>query len=167
MLMGLEPMRTIVLGPFAFLPMVFSLSSLSSTFFIRQIDISTASVTTIAGGPDDDAIGPTNPTPGIGTNSKFSVPAAVAISPDNSYALVADSGNNLIRYIDLSSDFVTTLAGMITPGHTDGVGINSAFDTPYGVAISPDGRYALTSFATLTSQLSQSSLSRCCWSWSR
>jgi DNA-binding beta-propeller fold protein YncE len=122
---------------------VFALFTEFNFFFIRKIDISTASVTTIAGGPDDDAIGPTNPTPGIGTNSKFNVPAAVAISPDNSYALVADSGNNLIRYIDLSSDFVTTLAGMITPGHTDGVGINSAFDAPFGVAISPDGRYAL------------------------
>jgi hypothetical protein len=129
---------------------LFAILTDSTASFIRKVDLSTASVTTFAGGPEkrsEDITQVIDPTPGIGTNSKFYFPSGVSISPDNSYALVADTANNLIRHIDLSSVFVSTFAGVVSPGYADGVGTNSAFDTPNGVAISPDGLYALVSDA--------------------
>jgi DNA-binding beta-propeller fold protein YncE len=108
---------------------LFALYVDTSSSLIRKIDTSTASVTTLTG---------------IGTNSKFKGPQGVSISPDNSYALVADTSNHLIRHIDLSSAFVSTLAGVtLSAGYANGVGTNSKFNYPYGVAISPDGLYAL------------------------
>jgi hypothetical protein len=106
---------------------------------IRHIVISTASVTTLAGGTGSD--GSTN---GIGTNVLFNNPLAVSISPDGVYALVADYGNHLIRHIDISTTFVTTLAGVAgSSGSTNGVGTIATLNSPIGVCISPDEVYAL------------------------
>ncbi len=61
-----------------------------SNHAIRQIIITTASVSLLAGslsGYQD----------GIGTNSKFNLPYEAAISPDGSYALVTDNNNHAIH----------------------------------------------------------------------
>jgi DNA-binding beta-propeller fold protein YncE len=75
---------------------------------IRQIIISTASVSTLAGlasshGFTDDAIyfGSSRSTDGVGSNARFRNPQGVSVSSDGSYALVADTNSNLIRQIDL------------------------------------------------------------------
>jgi DNA-binding beta-propeller fold protein YncE len=123
---------------------LFALFTDTVASFIRMVDLSTDSVTTFAGGWNrNDSATFLDPTPGIGTNSKFNSPQGVSISPDNSFALMTDSRNNLIRHIDLSSAFVSILAGVVSAGYADGAGTNSAFNYPYGVAISPDGLYAL------------------------
>jgi hypothetical protein len=100
--------------------------------------ITTASVTTLAGtttGSFDN---------GIGTNSKFSSPRGVVISPDGVYALVGDTYNHLIRQIIIATASVTTLAGLAESfGSTNGIGTSSKFNYPYSVSISPDGGYAL------------------------
>jgi DNA-binding beta-propeller fold protein YncE len=102
---------------------------------IRKMIITTASVTTLAGtttGSFDN---------GIGTNSKFSSPRGVVISPDGVYALVGDTYNHLIRQIIIA---ITTLAGLAESfGSTNGIGTSSKFNYPYSVSISPDGGYAL------------------------
>jgi DNA-binding beta-propeller fold protein YncE len=104
---------------------------------IRQIIISTASVTTFAGG----SAGSTN---GVGTIAQFNNPQGVSISPDGVYALVADFNNHLIRQIIISTASVTTLAGVAgSSGSTNGVGSIVRFRDPIGVSISPDGVYAL------------------------
>jgi DNA-binding beta-propeller fold protein YncE len=63
---------------------------------IRQVIISTRSVTTVAG-----VAGSSGSTNAVGTNAKFSQPTGVSISPDGTYAFVADSANNMIRRITL------------------------------------------------------------------
>jgi DNA-binding beta-propeller fold protein YncE len=103
---------------------------------ILKIIISTASVSTFAGG----AYGLTN---GMGSNAKFNTPYGLWISPDGVYALVADGGNHLIRQIILSTASVSTLAGGGGSGSTNGIGTNAQFYYPVGVAISPNGLYAL------------------------
>ena len=106
---------------------------------IRQIIISTASVTTLAG----SSWGSHN---GIGTNSRFKNPRGICISSDGAYALVADSYNDQIRRIILSNASVTAVAGVAGVfGSTDGLGSNSNFYKPFGISISPDGVYALVS----------------------
>jgi hypothetical protein len=108
---------------------------------IRHLVLSTLSVTTLAGSLDL-AYGSAD---GIGTNSFFFNPRGVSISPLGEIALVADSGNHLIRLINLATASVTTLAGdlEISVGSANGVGTNSLFFFPYDVQIAPLGDYAL------------------------
>jgi DNA-binding beta-propeller fold protein YncE len=106
---------------------------------IRQIIVSTASVTTLAGGAG--SFGSAN---GVGTFARFFYPVGVSMSPDGLYALVADQDNHLIRQINISTLSVTTLAGnRSSAGSTNGVGTLALFNRPRGVSISPDGVYAL------------------------
>jgi DNA-binding beta-propeller fold protein YncE len=118
---------------------VYALVADQSNRLIRHIIISTASVTTLAGVAV--ASGSTN---GVGTISRFNLPHRVSISPDGVYALVADTGNHLIRHIIISTASVTTLAGVVgSTGSTNGMGTIARFNNPAGVSISPDGVYAL------------------------
>jgi hypothetical protein len=106
---------------------------------IRQIILSTASVSTLAG-----VAGSAGATNGIGTNSKFNYLVTVSISPDGLFALVGDNSNHLIRQIILSTASVSTLAGVAgVSGAANGIGTNSQFNEPRGVWISPDGLFAL------------------------
>jgi DNA-binding beta-propeller fold protein YncE len=106
---------------------------------IRQIVLSTSAVSTVAG-----IVGTSGATNGFGTNSKFFRPDGLAISPDGSYALVADTDNHLIRQIVLSTSAVSTVAGVArSSGSTNGIGTNANFFLPISIAISSDGSYAL------------------------
>ena len=71
----------------------------------------------------------------------------MSISHDGTFALVADAGNTVVRRIALSvpmTNDVTTLAGSpSTPGFADGTGAAARFLYPSGLAISPDGRFAV------------------------
>jgi hypothetical protein len=110
---------------------------------IRRIDISTASVSTLAG-----TSGSSGSTNGVGTSSQFNLPVGVVFSADGSYALVGDASNHLIRRINMTTASVSTLAGTSgSSGSTNGVGTISQFRSPHGVAISADGSYALVADA--------------------
>jgi DNA-binding beta-propeller fold protein YncE len=117
---------------------VYALVAEDSNDLIRQIIISTASVTTLAG--ETGSAGSTN---GVGNIALFNNPIGISISPDGVYALVADYGNHLIRQIIISTALVTTLAGAGSFGSSNGVGAVAKFNRPVGVSISPDGLYAL------------------------
>jgi hypothetical protein len=93
---------------------------------IRQIVISTGVVTTLAG---SGAQGSAN---GTGTAASFNQPAGVATDGTNVY--VADTVNNMIRKIVISSGVVTTLAGSTTGGSANGTGTAALFSHPKGVA---------------------------------
>lgn len=77
---------------------------------------------------------------GFGTFSSFRNPAKMAISHDYMTAFITDTGNHRIRRFDMQNGFTTTLAGG-PRGFGDGVGANARFDTPHGIALSPDGKY--------------------------
>jgi len=66
----------------------------------------------------------------VGTAAQFNAPRGLALSSDGSTLYVADSGNNVIRQINLSTKMVTTLA-------TTGVTLNS----PRGVAVNGSSIY--------------------------
>jgi DNA-binding beta-propeller fold protein YncE len=107
---------------------------------ISKIYFETNSVVTLAG---QSAQGMVN---GQGTNAVFYNPHGIALSPDDSYALVADHLNHLIRKITMATASVETFAGTSgSSGTVAGVGTNSRFNGPIGVAISPDGTFALVS----------------------
>jgi DNA-binding beta-propeller fold protein YncE len=86
---------------------VFALVVDQGNHLVRHIVLSTASVTTLAGNPAT-GLGFAN---GVGTNAVFSSPRGVSVSPDGLSALVADTNNQLIRHVVISTGAVTTLTG--------------------------------------------------------
>jgi hypothetical protein len=76
---------------------------------------------------------------GIGSEARFSGPLGLAASEDG-YLFVADSGNHVVRGIDLSTGMVLTIAGdPEQPGSADGVGKAGLFREPWGLAYDPSG----------------------------
>ncbi|WP_377154818.1 NHL repeat-containing protein [Roseateles sp. UC29_93] len=88
-------------------------------------------VTTLAGSGQAGAAN------GNGLSAAFNYPAGVAVDRGGN-VYVADSGNNLIRRITPAGD-VTTLAGSGASGSVNGIGANSSFRQPEGVAVDSDG----------------------------
>lgn len=87
-------------------------------------------VTTIAGllgsGGSDD---------GVGSAARFRRPQGMALS--GTTLVVADPGNMKIRSIDLTTNRVTTIAGMTASvGAADGPALSATFNNPTGVAFS-------------------------------
>ena len=93
---------------------------------IRKINLSTAEVTTFAGG----TVGSSD---GIGTLAQFNSPSGIDI--ESGFAYVVDRSNNKIRKINLSTAEVTTFAGSGTNGGADGIGVLATFRNPEGLGI--------------------------------
>ena len=70
---------------------------------IRQINLATGSVTTLAGSGSAGAIDD------VGANATFNGP--IGVTTDGISVFVADTGNNKIRQIDIASGTVTSLTG--------------------------------------------------------
>ncbi|MBM3270125.1 MAG: hypothetical protein FJZ01_21025 [Candidatus Sericytochromatia bacterium] len=80
-------------------------------------------------------------TPGL---VRFNSPRGIAMSSDKAALYVADSGNNCIRKVTISSGATTTLAGgdgtTANPaGRVDGTYLVARFKNPAGVVIGADG----------------------------
>ena len=95
---------------------------------IRMVEIDTGMVSTFAGGASgsDD---------GTGVAAQFNAPAG--ITTDNTNLYVADTGNNTIRVVVITSGAVTTLAGSAgVSGYVDNdTGTTARFSSPVGVAV--------------------------------
>ena len=115
----------------------FALIADSDNGRVRRIEIATGNVTTLAGP------GTANFADGTGSMASFSSPNGVAISSDDTFALVADTGNNRLRRIEIATGSVTTLAGSGAATFADGTGVMASFARLDGVSISRDGQFAL------------------------
>jgi hypothetical protein len=105
--------------------------------FIRMIDLSTASVTTLAGTSSRGFMN------GIGSNAQFSNPCEIKISPNGFFALLGAFSNHQVRQIEISTRAVTSVAGSVDGGYANGIGSNSGFWRPMAIGISPDGSFVL------------------------
>ena len=77
---------------------------------------------------------------GVGTAALFDQPHQIALSPGGTTLYVADTGNDLIRTVNLNTGAVSTLAGQAGIAQSvDGVGTAAAFCQPWGVALDPTG----------------------------
>lgn len=100
---------------------------------IRKVNISTTTVSTVAGMLNVGGF-----QNGIGTNAAFRLPKGLAVSNDGTKLYVADNGNNMIRMIELASADVTSVSGEGTAGFADNSnGALVKFNAPNGVAVVP------------------------------
>jgi hypothetical protein len=98
----------------------------NSNHLIRKIVISTGAVTTVAG------TGSSGSANGTGTSASFNAPEG--ITTDETILYVADTSNNLIRKIVISTGVVTTVAGTGSSGSANGTGTSASFNLPQGIA---------------------------------
>ena len=104
----------------------------SNNHSIRQIDIESSVVTTIAG-----VVGEVGYVDGVGKHARFFIPEGITTDGENLY--VSDTHNHSIRKIELDSGVVTTFAGLSgAPGFLDSTGTKARFSYPKG--ITTDGR---------------------------
>jgi hypothetical protein len=107
---------------------------------IRKIVIATAAVT--------HQTSPDNPTGGLFDGpwdmARFNVPNAVTTTGGNLY--IADSVNNLIRKIALSTRIVSTFAGNTQAGSADGAANVAKFNFPTGITNDGTNLYVTDSY---------------------
>ena len=106
---------------------------------IRAVDLSTRTITTLAGSRSE-AFGD-----GMGTIASFSWPLGLALSLDSKTLFVSDEHNNRVRKIDMASRSVTTFAGSEFEGNTDGTGTDASFARPRGMVSSSGVLYVVDS----------------------
>lgn len=103
---------------------------------IRKLELSTNTVTTLAGGRSGFGSGFND---GIGEVAGFNGPQGIAYDGVDSL-YVADMGGDTIRKISISTRAVTTFAGTaLMIGPWDGVGNDAAFYWPRGITLDGNG----------------------------
>ncbi len=96
---------------------------------IRQLVVATQTVTTLAG-----QAGQTGSADGVGSAARFDLPYGIAADGLGN-VFVADSNNQTLRQLVVSTAEVTTLAGKATtPGALNGTGSAARFYNPGGIA---------------------------------
>jgi hypothetical protein len=95
---------------------------------IRKIDTG-GNVTTLAGS------GQIGSSDGLGASARFYMPTGMVFNPADNHFYIADSGNNMIRKIDLSGN-VTTYSGAIQGGLVNGTLSQARYQSPTGLVIS-------------------------------
>ena len=82
---------------------------------------------------------------GFSTSARFSSPAGAVLDPANgALLLIADTGNDAIRLVNLTSGLVITLAGNGVVGAANGEGSAASFSAPSAVAVDPISVSALS-----------------------
>ncbi len=102
---------------------------------IRQIDLKTGEVSTLAGSPN--LVGALD---GVGAEATFHGPSGLALHDGKLY--VADVEHHLLRVVDIATRRVTTLGGKVSVlGWKDGPLAGALFNEPEGLATDGDSLY--------------------------
>ncbi|NYF91012.1 Ig-like domain repeat protein [Tunturiibacter empetritectus] len=111
----------------------------SNNHAIRRVSAATGVITTIAGvlgaqGYSGDG--------GLAIHAHLDTPDSVAIDPAKGYLYIADSGNNLIRRVDLSTGIISVFAGNRVAAYAGdgGPAVGASLNGPWGVTVGPDGQ---------------------------
>ncbi len=111
---------------------------------IRQVDVASGAVTTIAGTP-----GERGTTDGAAADALFGEPEGIALD-GSGHLYISDTDNNTIRVLDLNTGMVSTVAGNpSTSALMDGVGTAAGFNKPKAMRIDAAGNlYVSDAFNT-------------------
>ncbi len=106
---------------------------------VRRIDAGTGVITTVAGPGSWGFAGAGGPA----TAAQLNEPAGVAVTAAGLW--IADGDNHRIRYVDLTTGDITTVAGTGAEGDggDGGPATSAQLDTPVAVAVGPDGELYL------------------------
>ena len=94
---------------------------------------SQCSIWPLAGSPASTPGG----TDGVNASALFSAPRG--LEANSTHAFLADSGNHVIRAIELATGRTSTLAGSGVPAFASGVGTAAGLSSPYALAAASDG----------------------------
>jgi DNA-binding beta-propeller fold protein YncE len=75
-------------------------------------------------------------------NATLASPSGITLSNDGNFAVIADNTTHILYLVQLSTQQLTVLAGS-TCGVQNGLGTNSKFCNPQGLAIAPDDSFVL------------------------
>ncbi len=113
---------------------------------IRRVDSSTGLITTVAG--TLGASGPTQANPATGdggpaTHAQLSNPYGIALD-GNGKLYIGDTGNNVVRVVDLTTGTINLFAGNYTPSIGSNVGdggpaVSATLNSPAGIAVASTG----------------------------
>ena len=101
---------------------------------IRRVHLPTGIVSTLAG-----RVGVAGADDGDTTAATFNNPAGLVATLDGSALLVADRFNHKLRRVQISTGFVTTLAGSGQRGSANGAALVSTFAEPSALALTRGG----------------------------
>ena len=100
----------------------------SEEFGIRKIELSTGTVTTLAG------LSTMGSVDGTGSDARFWNPSGIWLDRVANAAYIADASNHTIRKLDIATQTVSTIAGTpFVSGTSDGFGANARFNNPDGI----------------------------------
>ena len=103
---------------------------------IRKIEVSSGTVTTLAGYYNSAAF-----IDGVGTTARFKAPRQIALTGGT--LLVADTSSRRIRQVEVSTGMVTTMAGTGAASSQDGAADVATFYSPTGIAATTNGMLVL------------------------
>ncbi|MGF7179359.1 Ig-like domain repeat protein [Tunturiibacter psychrotolerans] len=111
----------------------------SNNHAIRMVTAATGIITTVAGvlgsqGYSGDG--------GSAIHAHLNTPDSVAIDPVNGFLYIADSGNNVVRRVDLSTGIISGFAGNHIANYAGdgGQATSASLNGPWGVTVGPDGQ---------------------------
>ncbi len=108
---------------------------------IRRLDLDTLQTELVSGGGRTNCTGRScnGYKEGTKKSAHFSNPLGLAISPNQKYLYVADTANERIRKIKISTGKTSLIAGSGQTGFADGTGNKAKFSRPYGLTINKTG----------------------------
>lgn len=107
----------------------------SGNYVIRRLNTLSGTITTIAG--TGGQTGDTNDGQQA-TTAQLSAVNGLALDAQE-HLYLSDTGNNVIRVIDLTTGIITRYAGTGTAGYADGAAASASFNSPQGLTVATDG----------------------------
>ena len=100
---------------------------------IRRVNVTNGQTITVGGN------GTASSTDGSWGGTRFSNPQSTCLDPTNTFLFIADSANNVIRRITLSTGLTETYVGSGTGGFLDGNAYTAQFNNPMGIWMDYNG----------------------------
>jgi sugar lactone lactonase YvrE len=109
---------------------------------VRKITQATGVLSTVAGSANSGFAGDGGPA----TSASLNGPRGVALNSAGTILYIADSGNNVIRAVDLQTQIITTVAGTSKAGASGdgGPATSATLTTPIGIAVDKNGNLYTT-----------------------
>ncbi len=111
-------------------------------YVIRLITVSTGIITKFAGGG-----GYSGGDGGAATSAGLDGPYGIIVDKSSGYVYIADTQNNRVRRVVISTSIITTVAGTGTAGHSGdgGAATSAALNGPYSLYVDSAGNIYTTS----------------------